>query len=72
MATKRKDIRKTHSPEVEAWIADQVREAPEVMRLYALFEAEWRAAHPESEPTDVEIDQFEKLAVPSIGGSSAT
>ena len=71
MATKWKDIRVTHSPEVEAKIARQVREAPEVMRLYKLYEAEWQAAHPNSEPTGGEIDEFEKLATANMVGSTA-
>ena len=51
--------------------ARQVREAPEVMRLYKLYEAEWQATHPDSELTEVEIEQFEKLATANIDGSSA-
>jgi transcriptional regulator with XRE-family HTH domain len=39
MATKWRDIRKTHSPEVEAEIARRVREAAGVMTLYQLREA---------------------------------
>jgi len=71
MATKWRDIRRTHSPEVEARIARQVREAPEVMRLYKLYEAEWQAEHPNSEPTGVEMDEFEKLATANMDGNTA-
>ncbi|HEY1159714.1 MAG TPA: XRE family transcriptional regulator [Terracidiphilus sp.] len=39
MATKWKDIRGTHSPEVEAEIARRVKEAAGVMTLYQLREA---------------------------------
>lgn len=39
MATKWRDIRKTHSPEQEAEIARRVREAAGVMTLYQLREA---------------------------------
>jgi transcriptional regulator with XRE-family HTH domain len=39
MATKWRDIRKTHSPEVEAEIAQRVKEAAGVMTLYQLREA---------------------------------
>ena len=39
MATKWKDIRRTHSPEVEAEIARRVAEAPRVMSLYRVREA---------------------------------
>jgi transcriptional regulator with XRE-family HTH domain len=39
MATKWKDIRRTHSPEVEAGIRRSVEEAAIVMRLYQLREA---------------------------------
>ena len=39
MATKWRDIRKMHSPEVEAEIARRVREAAGVMTLYQLREA---------------------------------
>jgi transcriptional regulator with XRE-family HTH domain len=39
MATKWRDIRKTHSPEVEAEIARRVKEAAGVMTLYQLREA---------------------------------
>ena len=39
MATKWSDIRKTHSPEVEAEIAQRVKEAAGVMTLYQLREA---------------------------------
>ncbi|MGA3081240.1 MAG: XRE family transcriptional regulator [Terracidiphilus sp.] len=39
MATKWRDIRKKHSPEVEAEIARRVREAAGVMTLYQLREA---------------------------------
>ena len=71
MATKWRDIRMPHSPEVEAKIARQVREAPEVMRLYKLYEAEWQAEHPNSEPTGVEMDEFEKLATANMDGNTA-
>jgi transcriptional regulator with XRE-family HTH domain len=39
MATKWKDIRRTHSPEVEAEIRRQVKQAAAVMTLYQLREA---------------------------------
>ena len=39
MATKWRDIRRTHSPEVEAEIARRVKEAAGVMTLYQLREA---------------------------------
>ncbi|HXR40174.1 MAG TPA: XRE family transcriptional regulator [Terracidiphilus sp.] len=39
MATKWRDIRRTHSPEVEAEIARRVQEAAGVMTLYQLREA---------------------------------
>jgi transcriptional regulator with XRE-family HTH domain len=39
MATKWSDIRRTHSPEVEAEIAREVQEAAAVMTLYQLREA---------------------------------
>jgi transcriptional regulator with XRE-family HTH domain len=39
MATKRKDIRRTFSPEVEAEIARRVKEAGGVMALYKVREA---------------------------------
>jgi transcriptional regulator with XRE-family HTH domain len=39
MAKNWKDIRKTHSPEIEAEIARRVREAAGVMTLYQLREA---------------------------------
>ena len=39
MAKKWKDIRGTFSPEVEAWIAHEVKDAARVMRLYRLREA---------------------------------
>ena len=39
MATKWRDIRKTHSPEVEAMIKQQVKDAAGVMTLYQLREA---------------------------------
>jgi transcriptional regulator with XRE-family HTH domain len=39
MATKWRDIRRQHSPEVEARIAAEVKDALRVMRLYQLREA---------------------------------
>jgi len=39
MATKWRDIRRQHSPEVEARIAQEVEDAVRVMRLYQLREA---------------------------------
>ena len=39
MATKWKDIRRTHSPEVEARIRQEVEDAAAVMSLYQLREA---------------------------------